>query len=208
MFCTGDELYLTVGAAAALCCCLFGLHTPGDEFIVIVPYFTEYRVFIESAGAKAVEVPAAPGTFDLDLAAIEAAIGPNTKGILINSPNNPAGVVYPAATIRGLADLLRRKSSEFGNPIYLISDEPYREVVYDGVEVPWLPAYYENTLVCYSYSKCLSLPGEPHRLCAGAPERGGLGPRVRPPWPAARGGALGTSTRPACSSMWRPPVTA
>lgn len=101
MFCTGDELYLTVGAAAALCCCLFGLHTPGDEFIVIVPYFTEYRVFIESAGAKAVEVPAAPGTFDLDLAAIEAAIGPNTKGILINSPNNPAGVVYPAATIRG-----------------------------------------------------------------------------------------------------------
>ena len=160
VFCTGDELYLTVGAAAALCCCLFGLHTPGDEFIVIVPYFTEYRVFIESAGAKAVEVPAAPGTFDLDLAAIEAAIGPNTKGILINSPNNPAGVVYPAATIRGLADLLRRKSSEFGNPIYLISDEPYREVVYDGVEVPWLPAYYENTLVCYSYSKCLSLPGE------------------------------------------------
>ena len=160
VFCTGDELYLTVGAAAALCCCLFGLHTPGDEFIVIVPYFTEYRVFIESAGAKVVEVPARQDNFDLDLAGIEAAINPATKGIIINSPNNPSGVVYPEATIRALSDLLRRKSREFGQPIYLISDEPYREVIYDKVQVPWLPAFYENTLVCYSYSKCLSLPGE------------------------------------------------
>lgn len=160
VFCTGNELYLTMGAAAALCCCISGLHTPGDEFVVVVPYFTEYRVFIESAGARVVEVPARPDSFDLDLEAMEAAIGPDTKAVLINSPNNPTGVVYPRQTIRGLAELLRRKSGEYGHPIYLISDEPYREVVYDGVEVPWLPAFYENTLVCYSYSKCLSIPGE------------------------------------------------
>lgn len=160
VFCTGDELYLTVGAAAALCCCLFGLHTPGDEFIVVVPYFTEYRVFIESAGSKVVEVSARQDNFDLYLAGIEAAINPATKGIIINSPNNPSGVVYPKETIQALSELLRRKSREYGQPIYLISDEPYREVVYDKVQVPWLPAYYENTLVCYSYSKCLSLPGE------------------------------------------------
>ncbi len=158
--CGPEHLYLTVGAAAALCSCLFGLACPGDEFIVIVPYFTEYKVFIDGTGAATVEVPAKEGTFDLDLEALDQAINRHTKGIILNSPNNPSGVVYPAETLTALGDLLRRKSAQFADPIYLISDEPYREVVYEGVTVPWIPAYYENTLVCYSYSKCLSLPGE------------------------------------------------
>ena len=158
--CRGEDLFLTTGAAPALCACLKGLCCPGDQFIVIAPYFTEYRIFIEGAGAETVEVPAAEGTFLLDIPAIEAALTPRIKGVVINSPNNPSGVVYPRENLNALAELLRRKGREFGNPIYLISDEPYREVVYDGVEVPWVPSCYENTLVCYSYSKAISLPGE------------------------------------------------
>ena len=158
--CRGEDLFLTTGAAPALCACLKGLCCPGDQFIVIAPYFTEYRIFIEGAGAETVEVPAAEGTFLLDIPAIEAALTPRIKGVVINSPNNPSGVVYPRENLNALAELLRRKGREFGNPIYLISDEPYREVVYDGVEVPWVPHCYENTLVCYSYSKAISLPGE------------------------------------------------
>ena len=157
--CGPEHLYITVGAAAALCSCLYGLSCPGDEFIVVVPYFTEYRVFIESAGAAVVEVPAKAETFDLDLEALERAITHHTKGIIINSPNNPSGVVYPAETLAALGELLRRKRTELGQPIYLISDEPYREIVY-GAPAPWVPNFYENTLVCYSYSKSLSLPGE------------------------------------------------
>ena len=158
--CRGEDLFLTAGAAPALCACLKGLCCPGDQFMVITPYFTEYRIFIEGAGAETVEVPAAEGTFLLDIPAIEAALTPRIKGIVINSPNNPSGVVYPRKNLKDLGALLRRKGREFGAPIYLISDEPYREVVYDGVEVPWVPHCYENTLVCYSYSKAISLPGE------------------------------------------------
>ena len=158
--CRGEDLFLTAGAAPALCACLKGLCCPGDQFMVITPYFTEYRIFIEGAGAETVEVPAAEGTFLLDIPAIEAALTPRIKGIVINSPNNPSGVVYPRKNLKELGALLRRKGREFGAPIYLISDEPYREVVYDGVEVPWVPHCYENTLVCYSYSKAISLPGE------------------------------------------------
>ena len=158
--CRGEDLFLTAGAAPALCACLKGLCCPGDQFVVITPYFTEYRIFIEGAGAETVEVPAAEGTFLLDIPAIEAALTPRIKGIVINSPNNPSGVVYPRENLKDLGALLRRKGREFGAPIYLISDEPYREVVYDGVEVPWVPHCYENTLVCYSYSKAISLPGE------------------------------------------------
>lgn len=158
--CRAEDLFLTAGAAPALCACLKGLCCPGDQFIVIAPYFTEYRVFIEGAGAEVVEVPAQAGTFLLDIAAIEAVLTPRVKGVVINSPNNPSGVVYPRENLIALGDLLRRKSAVFGQPIYLISDEPYREVVYDGVEVPWVPHCYENTLVCYSYSKAISLPGE------------------------------------------------
>ena len=158
--CHASDLFLTTGAAPALCACLKGLCCPGDQFMVITPYFTEYRVFIEGAGAEVVEVPAAAETFLLDIQGIEASLSPRIKGIVINSPNNPSGVVYPRENLNALGDLLRRKSAEYGAPIYLISDEPYREVVYDGVEVPWVPHCYENTLICYSYSKAIYLPGE------------------------------------------------
>ena len=158
--CQASDLFLTCGAAPALCACFKGLCCPGDKFMVITPYFTEYRIFIHGAGAEIVEVPAQRDTFLLDISAIETALNPHVKGIVINSPNNPSGVVYPRENLNALADLLRRKGKEYGAPIYLISDEPYREVVYDGIEVPWIPHCYENTLVCYSYSKSLSLPGE------------------------------------------------
>ena len=122
--CRGEDLFLTAGAAPALCACLKGLCCPGDQFMVITPYFTEYRIFIEGAGAETVEVPAAEGTFLLDIPAIEAALTPRIKGIVINSPNNPSGVVYPRKNLKELGALLRRKGREFGAPIYLISDEP------------------------------------------------------------------------------------
>lgn len=154
-----EHLYMTVGAAAALCCCFHGLTCPGDEFICFAPYFPEYGVFIRGAGAKMVVIPAEIEAFQIDFDTFEAAINEHTKGVVVNSPNNPCGAVYSAETVQRLADILRAKSAQYGHPIYLISDEPYREIVY-GVTVPWLPNFYDNTLVCYSYSKSLSLPGE------------------------------------------------
>ncbi len=156
-----DDLYLTAGAAAALCCVFHALtQRPGDEFVVFAPYFPEYKVFIEGAGAVPVILPPRVPDFQIDLDALERAIGPRTQGVLINSPNNPAGVVYTPQTLRGLAQVLARKAEELGHPIYLISDEPYREIVYDGAVTPWVPDFYPDTLVCYSWSKSLSLPGE------------------------------------------------
>lgn len=155
-----DDFYFTVGAAAALTCCFHALTCPGDEYVVPAPYFTEYQVFITGAGGKVVESKPNPDTFQPDLASFEAAFSPNTKGVVINSPNNPSGVVYSAETIAKMAEIMKKKAAEYGHPIYLISDEPYREIVFDGFSVPWLPAFYDNTLVCYSYSKSLSLPGE------------------------------------------------
>lgn len=158
--CTPDRLYLTVGAAASLCCVFNGLTCPGDEFIVFAPYFPEYKVFIEGAGAKMVLIPPEIEGFQIDFDAFEKALSPNTKGVLINSPNNPSGVVYSRATLERLAAILTKKSGEYGHPIYLISDEPYREIAYAGVVVPWVPHIYRDTIVCYSFSKSLSLPGE------------------------------------------------
>ena len=157
---TGDSLYCTVGAAAALCCCLNGLCNPGDEVIVFAPYFPEYKVFIEKAGASMVLVPPQIDDFQIDFAALEERIGPRTKAVLVNSPNNPSGAVYSEDTVKKLAALLEQKSAEYGAPIYLLADEPYREIVYDRVDVPYIPKYYKNTLVCYSWSKSLSIPGE------------------------------------------------
>jgi aspartate aminotransferase len=131
-----------------------------SEIIAIAPFFPEYRPFVESNGAKLVVVPADTVAFQINLEALEAAISPNTQGIIINSPNNPSGVVYTRETLEKLAGILERKGKEYGHPIYLISDEPYRELVYGGVEVPFVPTIYKNTIVCYSYSKSLSLPGE------------------------------------------------
>ena len=156
-----DNLYITVGAAAALCCCLNAMTcSPEDEFIVFAPYFPEYKVFIEGAGAKMVLIPADIEAFQIDFEKFEAAITKNTRGVLVNSPNNPSGSVYSEETVKKLAEILKRKSEEYGGPIYLISDEPYREIVFDGITVPYMPHYYDNTLICYSWSKSLSLPGE------------------------------------------------
>lgn len=157
-----DQLYLTVGAAASVSICFKALTaSPEDEFIVFAPYFPEYLVFIEhGAGAKCVVVPPQISDFQIDFAALEARLSPHTKGVVINSPNNPCGVVYSAKTLSRLAQMLTQKSEEYGHPIYLISDEPYREIVYDGQPVPFAAQTYPHTLVCYSYSKSLSLPGE------------------------------------------------
>lgn len=157
---TPDQLYLTVGAAAALCCVFNGLSCPGDEFIVFAPYFPEYKVFIEGAGAKMVLIPPEIEAFQIDFADFEQAITPHTKGVVVNSPNNPSGVVYSRQTLEQLAKILTQKSQEYGHTIYLISDEPYREIVFSGYEVPWIPHLYRDTIVCYSFSKSLSLPGE------------------------------------------------
>lgn len=157
---TADNFYLTAGAAGALCCALSALSCPGDTFIAFAPYFPEYKVFVESAGAELVTVPADIEDFQIDFAAFDQALTPNTKGVIINSPNNPTGVVYSEATIQKLAQVLTEKSKEYGHTIWLISDEPYREIVYRDTPLPWVPNYYLNTLVCYSYSKSLSLPGQ------------------------------------------------
>ena len=154
-----DDLYLTVGAAAGLCCVFRGLACPGDEFILFAPYFPEYQVFLQGAGARVKVVPAEIEAFQIDFDALEELISPWTKGVVVNSPNNPSGAAYSAGTIRRLSGLLTEKSQEYGHPIYLISDEPYREIVF-GEPVPWIPDFYPNTIVCYSFSKSLSLPGE------------------------------------------------
>lgn len=156
---TADNLYLTMGAAACLSACFTALIKLGDEIIVIAPYFPEYRIWIEFAGGVCVEVSAREDNFQIDLDALEQAITEKTKAVVINTPNNPVGTVYTRETLEGLADVLVQAEQKFDHDIYLISDEPYRELTY-GVEVPWVPAIYPNTLVCYSWSKSLSLPGD------------------------------------------------
>ena len=155
-----DCLYMTVGAAAALTCTLTALAGEGEEVIVLAPYFPEYKVFIERTGAVCREVLCHTDTFQPDIAAIEAAINEKTAAIIINSPNNPTGAVFTEESIIALTDLLKKKEKELSKQIYLIADEPYRELVYGDATVPYLTKYYNDTLVCYSYSKSLSLPGE------------------------------------------------
>ena len=156
-----DNFYMTMGAAASLSICFKALTTSEeDEFIVNAPFFPEYTVFIQAAGAKPVIVPADTKDFQINFEELEKCISEHTKGIIINSPNNPSGAVYSEATIQKLVELCTRKSEEFGTQIFILADEPYREIAYDGVEVPFVTKYYNNTLVCYSYSKSLSLPGE------------------------------------------------
>ena len=157
---TVEELYLTAGAAASLSCVFGGLTCPGDEYILFAPYFPEYQVFIEGAKGKIKVIPPETEHFQIDFSAFEQAVTCRTKGVVINSPNNPSGVVYSRQTLETLAAILRAKEALYGHPIYLISDEPYREIAFRGVEVPWVPQIYPDTIVCYSYSKSLSLPGE------------------------------------------------
>lgn len=154
-----ELLYMTCGAAASLSISLNAMVCPGDEVILFAPFFPEYRVFAEKAGAKVVVVMSEEKDFQISADRFAAAITPHTKAVIVNSPNNPSGVVLTAETIGGLARVLREKEAEYGHPIYLIADEPYRELVYD-TEVPYLTNEYDDTVVCYSYSKSLSLPGE------------------------------------------------
>lgn len=157
---TGKNLFMTAGAAAAITITFKALSEPGDEFLTFAPFFPEYRCFVESTGAKLVVVPARTEDFQIDFDSFEKLLSPCTKAVIVNSPNNPSGVVYSAETINRLTDILREREKEYGHPIFLISDEPYREIAYDGIEVPYLTKYYRNTIVCYSYSKSFSLPGE------------------------------------------------
>ncbi|MBQ6843266.1 MAG: pyridoxal phosphate-dependent aminotransferase [Agathobacter sp.] len=156
-----DDFYITMGAAASLSIAFHALTTSKeDEYITIAPFFPEYKVFVEATGASLKVVPADTENFQIDFEKLKVMINEHTKAIIINSPNNPSGAVYSAETIQRLADLLSEKEKEYGHPIFIIADEPYREIVYDDVEVPFVTKYYANTLVCYSYSKSLSLPGE------------------------------------------------
>lgn len=156
----GKNLFMTAGAAAAITICFKALCEPEDEFIAFAPFFPEYRCFVESVGGKLVVVPARTEDFQIDFAALEERLTPHTKAVIVNSPNNPSGAVYSEETIQRLSDILNHKSNEYGHPIFIISDEPYREIAYEGYTVPYVSKYYDNTLVCYSYSKSFSLPGE------------------------------------------------
>ena len=155
-----NEIYMTCGAAASLTISLSALLNRGEECIVFAPFFTEYRVFIENAGGKLVISKPEEKTFQIDFTDFESRITDKTRAVIINSPNNPSGVVYTEETIKKLCNILSKKSKEYGKIIYLIADEPYRELVYDNITVPYVMNYYDNSLVCYSYSKSLSLPGD------------------------------------------------
>ena len=155
-----DDIYMTMGAAASLCVGFKAVCQPGDEFIAFTPFFPEYRVFVEAMGGTLVSVDTDNRTFQIDFENFEKAINEKTKGVIVNSPNNPSGVIFTEESIIKLSALLKEKSEEYGHPIYLYADEPYRELVFDDTKVPYLINYYDNTFVCYSYSKSLSLPGE------------------------------------------------
>lgn len=158
---TGDNFYMTVGAAASLTISLSAIAEEGGEVICLAPFFPEYTVFITQAGMNPVIVKCREEDFQIDFDALEAAINENTKAIIVNSPNNPSGVVLSRETITKLASVMDGAQKKYGKDIYIIADEPYRELIYDAdVEVPYIPTIYNNTLVCYSFSKSLSLPGE------------------------------------------------
>ncbi len=157
---TSANILMTVGAAGGINVTFKTLVNPGDEVVVFAPYFGEYKNYCDNYDAKLVVVPANPPEFQPDMGALEKVITERTKIVIINSPNNPTGVIYSEETISRLAKTLDAKQKEFGTSIYVISDEPYRELVYDGVQVPYVTRYYKNTIVGYSFSKTLSLPGE------------------------------------------------
>ena len=155
-----ENIFFTCGAAPALVAVIRALAVQGAEFIAVAPYFPEYQVFVSCNGGKFVEVAPDTESFQINVEALDQALTPHTQAVIINSPNNPSGVIYSEETLRELASLLERRSAEFGHPIYIIADEPYRELVYDNAVVPFIPSIYRDTVVCYSYSKSLSMPGE------------------------------------------------
>ena len=155
-----ENIFFTCGAAPALVSVLRALAVENSEILAITPYFPEYRPFIEFSGSKFVAVPADMENFQINFAELEKLINPKTQAIIVNSPNNPSGAVYSHETLSTLAKLLKSKSKEYGHPIYIIADEPYRELTYDDAYVHYIPDIYPNTIICYSYSKVFSLPGE------------------------------------------------
>lgn len=156
-----DCIYMTCGAAASLTITLNALLNAGDEVITFAPYFPEYKVFCNHAGGKLITVESEENTFQIDIEKFKSALSDRTKAVIINSPNNPSGVVYSEKTVKNLCAVLKEFSLKRGEPVYLISDEPYRELVFDkDIKVPYIMNYYEHSIVCYSYSKSLSLPGE------------------------------------------------
>lgn len=157
---TPDELFIGCGAAPELCAVFQALAAPGRKILAIAPYFPEYGPFVRGAGAEFDVVPPDVPGFQIDFQALESKLTENTCALILNSPNNPAGTVYTKKTLEQLAAVLTAKAAAYGHPIYIVADEPYRELVYGGVEVPYIPAIYPDTIICYSYSKSLSLPGE------------------------------------------------
>ena len=155
-----DSIFITCGAAPALSAVLIALRTECSEIIGIAPFFMEYRAFTEANGSRFVLVPADMERFQVNLPALAEAVNENTQAVILNSPNNPSGAILTEETIRAVAALLEERAAQYGHPIYIIADEPYRELVYDGAKVTFIPNIYKNTIVCYSWSKSLSLPGE------------------------------------------------
>jgi aspartate aminotransferase len=155
-----ENIFFTCGAAPAMTSCMQALAVENAEFLLIAPYFSEYPAYCASTGAKCVVVPPDTEHFQIRFDELEKRISVNTQAIIVNSPNNPSGVIYSVETLKTLAELLTRKSKEIGHPIYIFSDEPYRELTYDGLDAAYIPAIYPNTIICYSYSKILSMPGE------------------------------------------------
>lgn len=167
---TGNHIFPTTGAAGALAHALRCVTKPGDEVLIFAPYFPEYSCYVNLTGAKMKVVPADTENFQINMEKLEEMLTENVAAVLINTPNNPSGAVYSERTLKELAELLKRKQKEYGHDIFLLSDEPYREIVFDGIEAPYVAKYYDNTLTCYSYSKSLSLPGERIGYVAAGPK--------------------------------------
>lgn len=157
---TGNHIFPTTGAAGALAHALRCVTKPGDEVLIFAPYFPEYYCYVNLTGAEMKVVPADTENFQINMEKLEEMLTENVAAVLINTPNNPSGAVYSERTLKELAELLEKKQKEYGHDIFLLSDEPYREIVFDGIDAPYVAKYYDNTLTCYSYSKSLSLPGE------------------------------------------------
>ncbi len=157
---TSENIIMTVGAAGGLNVALKTILDPGDEVIAFAPYFVEYGAYVSNYGGVLQTVPADLDNFQINFAEFEKVVTPKTRAVIVNSPHNPTGVVYSEETVNQIAELLTRKEKEYGSEIFIIADEPYRELVYGGLKVPYLTKYYKNTIVCYSWSKSLSLPGE------------------------------------------------
>lgn len=157
---TGNHIFPTTGAAGAVAHAVRCVTEPGDEVLTFAPYFPEYNLYINMSGAVLKIVPANTDNFQINFEKLEEMINEKTMALLINTPNNPSGAVYSSETLKELSELLLRKQQEYGHDIFIISDEPYREIVFEGVEAPYVSKFYDNTLSCYSYSKSLSLPGE------------------------------------------------